>query len=247
MHCVHAGGWACRTIDGNNLSGSIPSSWGEGLPSLNRAIVQPGNEGLCTQAPAGAAFQLCSDYDQWCQNPLTSSCSPSCSMGTPGGGASSSSGGEDSGSDASPSGGGSDSSSVPLAAIVAPIAVVAAASLAALAFVLLQRSRQRSRQEGQALGKAPGSLLGGSGSGFKPDIAFPPSELAFHEVRYACTVRPALDVLLSGLQAALLQTLAHAVRRAAAGLQTPLALAPARVHALQLHPFCCLLPSRALK
>lgn len=115
-------------------------------------------------------------------------------MGTPGGGASSSSGGDDGGSDASPSGEGSSSSSVPLAAIVAPIAAVAAASLAALAFVLLQRSRQ----QGQALGKAPGSLQGGSGTGFKPDIAFPPSELAFHEVRYACTARPALDVLCSG-------------------------------------------------
>ncbi len=167
-------------VDGNNLEGSsgVPASWAS-MPRLSRVYLQPGNPGLCTQAPTGAAFKLCSNDDPFCRAGLQASDSPpgTCIDSTVGAARELEEGG---------------SAAVPLAAIVTPIvASLAIAAAVAAAVFVRWRSRRRQHEQGKHLG-AQGMLPaadGGAGAGSGAGAGgYPLAEYAFHaEVR--CMLR----------------------------------------------------------
>lgn len=117
------------TLSGNNLTGTIPAGWA-GLPALTKVVLQPGNPGVCTTAPPGAEFKVCSASDKLClpAEPQPGACPPT--AGTVSGAAV-----DDSGSDDSHLHG------IPVAAVAVPVAVVGAAALAAVGFVWYRRRR----------------------------------------------------------------------------------------------------------
>lgn len=128
---------------GNNLSGAVPASWSQQLPSLQRVTLQPGNPGLCTEEPAGASFRLCSEGDVMCYRALVTSTNASA--------CSNSSGEFYSGSGNSTSDSGSGSS-FPVVAVAVPLAVVGTVLLALAAFLLWRRrQKQQARQAALAL------------------------------------------------------------------------------------------------
>ena len=115
-------GCNCRTVYGNNLEGTIPTSWSQ-LLDLQEVILQPGNEALCPMAPEGATFDICAADDVLCMGGLstdTAACSDVPS---------------DSGS------------SFPVVAVAVPVAV--AGVMAAVLAALLWRRRQRRRAADQ--------------------------------------------------------------------------------------------------
>ncbi|KAL4447629.1 hypothetical protein ABPG75_004848 [Micractinium tetrahymenae] len=113
---------------GNAFIGTIPASWAQ-LPQLTEVVLQPGNPGLCAEAPPGAAFQLCSYDSPLClQQDLDTSACPVVP---------------------SPAGS-SSSSSFSVAAVAAPVAVVAVA--AAVAGLLLWRRQRRRWQRAKGCG-----------------------------------------------------------------------------------------------
>lgn len=130
-------------VAGNNLSGAVPASWSQQLPSLQRVTLQPGNPGLCTEEPAGASFRLCSEGDVMCYRALVTSTNASA--------CSNSSGEFYSGSGNSTSDSGSGSS-FPVVAVAVPLAVVGTVLLALAAFLLWRRrQKQQARQAALAL------------------------------------------------------------------------------------------------
>ena len=134
----------CRGLEGNNLTGTIPSSW-TSLPALEQ-VVASGNPNLCLVVPQNAHFMLCLEdngfgYHAGCKTqPVASTSSAACAGLTTNGAGSNSSGG-------SSSSGGGSSSSFPVAAVAVPVAVVAVAVLG----LLLWRRRRRHRAAAGAL------------------------------------------------------------------------------------------------
>ena len=124
----------CRELPSNSFTGVIPTSWLQ-LASLEKVVLQPGNPGLCAQAPPGASFSLCG------ANPL---CQPgslntsACAVVAPS--SSSGSSGDDGGS------------SFPVAAVAVPVALVAALMAAGASYWLWRRRRaqQQPQQQPQA-------------------------------------------------------------------------------------------------
>lgn len=111
----------CRDISNNSLQGSIPASW-DGMPSLRRIDLQPGNPQACPQAPAGSSFRVCSEGDVLCVSQLPYD--ESLCQGAP-----------------YPDDG-SGGSSFPVAAVAVPVAVVGAAVIATWAYWLWRRRRR---------------------------------------------------------------------------------------------------------
>lgn len=128
-------GGDCRTIYGNDLSGTIPASWSE-LANLQDIIVQPGNPDLCPTAPAGAPFQVCAAEDVLCLDTLASDTAACAAL--------------------PPSGSSDGGSSFPVAAVAVPVAV--AGVVAAVAAGLLWRRRQRRRAAEQHAASAKESF-----------------------------------------------------------------------------------------
>jgi hypothetical protein len=117
----------CSALAGNDLSGTIPASWAEQLPLLERVTVQPGNDDLCAWVPAGAAFQACWQGDVMC---WSSSLDSDPANATACGGT----GTEQ-----------RNSSTFPVAAVAVSVTAAALALVAGL--LLLRRRRQRRRQQ----------------------------------------------------------------------------------------------------
>lgn len=123
----HLAASSCRVLTGNDLTGTVPASWTQ-LRSLRDVVVSPGNLGLCTAAPRGGQFTLCSSTDTLCLTPLPPD-DDVCPDDLVGG-------------------------SFPIAAVVVPVAVVGGAALAAAGFILWRRRRRRAAADRAAGDKA---------------------------------------------------------------------------------------------
>jgi hypothetical protein len=113
---------ACRTVTGNNLSGSVPDSWAQ-LASLDRITMQPGNPDMCTGLPPDAVFKLCKAGDQLCLDQPVSN-SSNCAPPPPPAPAS--------------------ASSFPVVAVAVPVTMVVLAAIVA-AGLLWRRQRRRAQ------------------------------------------------------------------------------------------------------
>ena len=122
LSCPAAGPFVCcRTVTGNELSGSVPASWTQ-LASLEKITMQPGNPGMCTGLPPDAAFKLCKAGDQLCLDQPVSN-STNCLAPPP----------------PAPA-----ISGFPVVAVAVPVSVVAVAAIVA-AGLLWRRQRRRAR------------------------------------------------------------------------------------------------------
>ncbi|KAL4437815.1 hypothetical protein ABPG77_005727 [Micractinium sp. CCAP 211/92] len=110
------------TVSANALTGSIPNSWTQ-LDGLSQVTLHPGNPGLCTILPQGAAFKACDGNSLLCngKDPLPYNATV-CDKKAPEG---------------------PDDGSFPVAAVVVPVAAVCAAAVVGLGVRLRRRRRRR--------------------------------------------------------------------------------------------------------
>ena len=147
---------SCRTITGNELSGSVPASWTQ-LDSLQKITMQPGNADMCTGLPAGATFKLCKAGDQLCLDQPVSNSSNCLAPPPP-----------------APASG----SAFPVAAVAVPVSVVALAAIVAAGFVWRRQRRRAQAAAAPAVGQKSGGFYKASSlapAGLRLLLAYLPS------------------------------------------------------------------------